>query len=134
MKRTLVLGIAGAGGDGVVLAGEVLLKAAAAEGYHAMLTKSFGSQIRGGESSIRLRLGVERVQHSGGALDLAVALNWEDFLRFGAELPVAGTTTVLYDSRCGLAPGRSLLAGLRPAEVRAVPFDALSRAASGGDK
>src|SRR6185436_4691440 len=132
--RALVLGIAGAGGDGVVLAGEVLLKTAAALGYHALLTKSFGSQIRGGESSCRLRLGTLPVLHSGGVLDLAVALNWDDFLRFGAELPVAGTTTVLYDSRSGLAPGRALLAGVRPAELRAVPFDELSRSASGGDK
>jgi 2-oxoglutarate ferredoxin oxidoreductase subunit alpha len=134
MSRSLVLGVAGAGGDGVVLAGELLLKAAAGVGYHALLTKSFGSQIRGGESSCRLRLGIEPVLHAGGSLDVAVALNWDDFLRFGAELPVTGSTTVLYDSRSGVAPGRLPLAGVQPAEVRAVPFDELSRAASGGDK
>ncbi len=133
MPRGLVLGIAGAGGDGVVLAGELLLKAAALEGYHAVLTKSFGSQIRGGESSCRLRLSTERVLHSGGTLDLAVAFNWQDFLRFGAELPVSGATTVVYDGGCGLPPERIPLAGLRPAEVVAVPIGELARA-TGGDK
>jgi 2-oxoglutarate ferredoxin oxidoreductase subunit alpha len=131
MARGVILGVAGAGGDGVVLAGEVLLKAAARLGYHAVLTKSFGSQIRGGESSCRLRLASEPVLHSGGTLDLAVAFNWEDFLRFGAELPVGGTTTVVYDARCGLEPERIPLAGLRPAEVRPVPLDELARKASG---
>lgn len=92
MSRALILGIAGAGGAGV-LAGEVLMKAAALLGYHAMLTKSFGSQIRGGESSCRLRLAADRVLHSGGSWTWRVAFNWEDFRRFGAELPVAGATS-----------------------------------------
>lgn len=134
MTHDLILGIAGAGGDGVVLAGEVLMKAAALEGYHALLTKSFGSQIRGGESSCRLRLATSGLSNSGGTLDLAVAFNWDDFLRFGAELPVDGRTTVLYDAKSGIEPDRIPLAGLRPAEVVRVPIDALAREAAGSDK
>ena len=84
----LVIGMAGSGGDGIVSAGESLISAAAAEGYHAMMTKSFGSQIRGGESSCRVRIGTSVLHNPGGVLDVAVALNWEDFLRFGRELPV----------------------------------------------
>ena len=38
MRDDLVLGMAGSGGDGVVSAGESLIAAAAATGYHAMLT------------------------------------------------------------------------------------------------
>ena len=68
--------------------GESLIGAAAAEGYFAILTKSFGSQIRGGESSCRLRVSARPVLNPGGTLDVAVVLNWEDFLRFGGELPV----------------------------------------------
>ena len=64
MKSDLMIGMAGAGGDGVVSAGESLMTAAALEGYHAILTKSFGPQIRGGESSCRAasldRAGAER--------------------------------------------------------------------------
>ncbi|MGE5357378.1 MAG: 2-oxoacid:acceptor oxidoreductase family protein, partial [Bacteroidales bacterium] len=46
--------MAGSGGDGIVSAGDSLMTALAIEGYYAMLTKSFGPQIRGGESSFRL--------------------------------------------------------------------------------
>jgi 2-oxoglutarate ferredoxin oxidoreductase subunit alpha len=62
------------------------------------MTKSFGSQIRGGESSCRVRLSTHEVLNPGGNLDVAVALNWVDFLKFGAELPVGGETVVLYES------------------------------------
>ncbi len=81
MLDNLVIGMAGSGGDGIVSAGESLIAAAAAEGYHAIMTKSFGSQIRGGESSCRVRLSHAPVLNPGGTLDVAVALNWEDFLQ-----------------------------------------------------
>ena len=61
MSQDLIIGIAGAGGDGVISAGESLITAAALEGYHGIMTKSFGSQIRGGEASCRLRLATQPV-------------------------------------------------------------------------
>ena len=134
MTRDLVIGMAGSGGDGIVSAGEALIAACASEGYHAMMTKSFGSQIRGGESSCRVRLAIEPVLNPGGALDVAVALNWEDFLKFGAELPVAGNTVVIYDSASGVAPDQLPLEGVSPAEVFAVPIGELARKATGTDK
>jgi 2-oxoglutarate ferredoxin oxidoreductase subunit alpha len=134
MKNDLVIGMAGAGGDGVVSAGESLIAAAAEIGYHAILTKSFGPQIRGGESSCRLRLSTEPVLNPGAPLDVAVALNWDDFLRFGAELPVSGATLVVYDSASGVAPDRLPLAGVAPAEAMAVPVGALAREAAGTEK
>ena len=103
--RDLTIGMAGAGGDGVVSAGESLITAAALEGYHAILTKSFGPQIRGGESSFRLRVSTGPVYTPGGILDVAVALNWDDFLRFGAELPISGHTVLVYDSQHPPGPG-----------------------------
>ncbi len=51
MLHDLIIGMAGSGGDGIVSAGDALINASAKEGYYATLTKSFGSQIRGGESS-----------------------------------------------------------------------------------
>ncbi len=126
--------MAGAGGDGVIAAGEALIAAAAIEGYHARMTKSFGSQIRGGESSFRLRLSTTRVLSLGGALDIAVALNWEDFLRFGSELPVAGRTVVVYDTKTGVAPENIPLTGVTPSDVIAVPLDQMARDIVGTDK
>jgi len=58
--------MAASAGDGVVSAGESLINSAAREGYFAILTKSFGSQIRGGESSCRLRLATTPVLNPGG--------------------------------------------------------------------
>jgi 2-oxoglutarate ferredoxin oxidoreductase subunit alpha len=126
----LLVGMAGAGGDGVVSAGESLINAAALGGYHAMLTKSFGPQIRGGESSFRLRVAIGEVFTVSGPLDVAVALNWDDFLRFGAELPVGPDTIVVYDAQ---EPGEIPLA-VRPGEVMAAPIAKLARDIAGTDK
>ncbi|CAN5920126.1 2-oxoacid:acceptor oxidoreductase subunit alpha [soil metagenome] len=127
----LVIGMAGSGGDGIVSAGEALIGAAAHEGYHAMMTKSFGSQIRGGESSCRVRLSTRRVHNPGGVLDVAVALDWDDFLKFGAELPVGGETVVVYESKTGIAPEAIPLAGVSPREIFAVPIGEMARTATG---
>jgi 2-oxoglutarate ferredoxin oxidoreductase subunit alpha len=134
MRHDRIVGMAGAGGDGVVSAGESLIGAAAQEGYHAILTKSFGSQIRGGESSCRLRLSTEPLTSPAGVLDVAVAFNWDDFLKFGAELPVGGRTVVVYESATGVAPDRLPLPGVRPAEAVAVPFAEMARRAAGTER
>ena len=131
MMNDLVLGMAGAGGDGVISAGEALMTAAARDGYRAMMTKSYGPQIRGGESSFRLRLSTEPIWNIGGVLDVAVALNWDDFLRFGAELPVGGRTTVIYDSASGIAIDDLPLAGVSPQEAIAVPIADMAREHAG---
>ncbi len=134
MLDDLVFGMAGSGGDGIVSAGEFLISSAAAEGYHAIMTKSFGSQIRGGESSCRVRVSTKPIGTSNGTLDVAVALNWEDFLRFGAELPVGGHTVVIYEAKTGVAPDKLPLVGVTPADVRPVPIGELSKKSAGSDK
>jgi 2-oxoglutarate ferredoxin oxidoreductase subunit alpha len=132
--RDLLIGMAGAGGDGVMSAGESLITAAAIEGYHAVMTKSFGPQIRGGESSFRLRVAVGEVFTVGGPLDVAVALNWDDFLRFGAELPVGPDTIVIYDSQFAQGPDGVPLVGVRPAAAIAVPIAKIAKDITGADK
>ncbi|MEZ4301455.1 MAG: 2-oxoacid:acceptor oxidoreductase subunit alpha [Polyangiaceae bacterium] len=134
MRDDLIFGMAGSGGDGIVSAGEALIGAAAAEGYHAIMTKSFGSQIRGGESSCRARVATGAIGTSNGPLDVAVVLSWEDFLKFGGELQVEGCTTVIYDAKSGVAPDKLPLVGVTPAEVVAVPIGELSKRAAGSDK
>jgi 2-oxoglutarate ferredoxin oxidoreductase subunit alpha len=134
MSRDLVIGMAGSGGDGIVSAGDAMMTAAALEGWSALLTKSFGPQIRGGESSCRVRLSTEPALSSGGTLDVAVALNWEDFLKFGSELPVDGRTTVIYDSATGVAPDKLPLPGVVPKEAIAVPIAQMAKATAGTEK
>src|SRR5579859_880793 len=134
MSQDLIIGIAGSGGDGVVSAGESLITAAALAGYHAMMTKSFGSQIRGGEASCRLRLATHPVLNPNGALDVAVALNWDDFRRFGAELPVQAGTVVIYESNTGVDPNDLPLEGVKPAIVFSVPITEMARQNAGTEK
>jgi 2-oxoglutarate/2-oxoacid ferredoxin oxidoreductase subunit alpha len=134
MSNDLVIGMAGSGGDGIVSAGDAMMTAAALEGYHAVLTKSFGPQIRGGESSCRVRLATRPVLSSGGTLDVAVALNWDDFLKFGGELPVGGHTTVVYESATGVPADRLPLPGVTPWEAIAVPIAEMAKKNAGTEK
>ncbi len=133
MLHDLILGMAGSGGDGVVSAGESLLVAASSQGYHAMMTKSFGSQIRGGESSCRVRLSTRKLHAPGGDLDVAVALNWEDFFKFGAELPLSRDTLLIHEAKAG-PPPNEIDRGARPNEILAVPITELTKQSAGTDK
>ena len=132
--RNLVFGMAGSGGDGIVSAGDSLLQAAAAEGYHGVMTKSFGSQIRGGESSCRVRISTEPILNPGGDLDVAVALNWEDFLKFGAELPVSGSTVVIYEAATNIPVDQIPLVGVTPRQVIAVPITQMAKDTAGTER
>ncbi len=134
MTNDIVIGMAGSGGDGIVSAGDAMITAAALEGYHAVLTKSFGPQIRGGESSCRVRLSTGPVLSSGGTLDVAVALNWDDFLKFGGELPVGGRTTIVYESATGVPPDRLPLPGVTPWESIPVPIAEMAKKNAGTDR
>lgn len=134
MSNDLVIGMAGSGGDGIVSAGDALITAAAVSGYHAVLTKSFGPQIRGGESSCRVRLSTRPLLSSGGTLDVAIALNWDDFLKFGGELPVGGHTSVIYDAATGIAPEKIPLPGVTPREAIAVPIAEMAKKHAGTER
>jgi 2-oxoglutarate ferredoxin oxidoreductase subunit alpha len=134
MRSDLIIGMAGSGGDGIVAAGESLMTAASLEGYHAIMTKSFGSQIRGGESSCRLRISTQKVLNSGGTLDVAVALNWEDFLKFGGELPVGGRTVVIYESDTRVPPDKLPLEGVTPAVALPVPIQGMAKQHAGTER
>ena len=127
MADDLVIGMAGAGGDGVVSAGESLITAAALEGYHAILTKSFGPQIRGGESSCRLRIATRAVYPGRHARRRGRAeLGRLPALRRRA----AGRRGDDRHLRRGVRDGtrRVSLAGVRPAELVAVPIARLAKA------
>jgi 2-oxoglutarate ferredoxin oxidoreductase subunit alpha len=133
VSNDLIIGLVGSGGDGIVSAGESLTAGAALEGFHAMMTKSFGSQIRGGESSCRVRISGHPVLTPNGSLDVVVAFNWEDFKKFGAELPVGPNTVVIYDSNTGVTPDRLPLDGVVPAEIFSLPIEEMARQTAATD-
>lgn len=95
----ITVGMVGSGGDGVVSAGDILAAQAAAEGIYCIMLKSFGPQIRGGESSCRVRLSTKPIYSQGDLIDVLVVFNWPDFARFGAELEVKDGAYVLVEEK-----------------------------------
>jgi len=74
------------------------------------------------------------VLNPNGPLDVAVVLNWEDFRRFGGELPVGSATIVIYESNTGVAPDKLPLEGVKPEVVFGVPITEMAVKNAGTDK
>ena len=127
----IVIGVVGSGGDGVISAGELLVSAAAHDGLYATILKSFGPQIRGGESSCRVRISQEPVLSYGDRLDVLVAFNWDDFRRFEAELEMKPGVVVIYDEKDGTPPDEIPVDPELEPTVLTVPFHELAVEATG---
>lgn len=97
-RSDVTIAIVGSGGEGVVSAGEILLRAAAQDGLFGMMVKSYGPQIRGGESLAQVRLQETPVLSQGDALDALVVLSWENFFRFSTEIVLRRGGSVFHDS------------------------------------
>ncbi len=95
--QEVVLAIAGSGGDGVITAGDFITKSAARKGLYAFMLKSYGPQIRGGESSARIRVSAEPIYSQGDYVDVLAVFSWKDFKRFTDEIEVRENAVVLYD-------------------------------------
>jgi len=84
--RSVVIAIAGSGGDGVALIGDLLLKMAAHQGLYGVLVQSYGPQIRGGESAVVLRVGERETCYEGDDTDLLVCFKTADLKRFRGSI------------------------------------------------
>lgn len=104
ITNDFILTIIGSGGDGVIAAGEILLSASAKEGLYGFLLKSFGPQIRGGESSIKLRISNKEFFTQGDFTNVLLVYNWADFSRFKTEYDMAENGFVISDSDDPLNP------------------------------
>jgi 2-oxoglutarate ferredoxin oxidoreductase subunit alpha len=100
----IAVAFAGSGGTGVMTAGELLLSTAAACGLYGVLTKSFGPQIRGGESACFVRLGSTPFQKQADDIDLLVAFDWRNVERFLEELNLRTGAWVLFEETQGNPP------------------------------
>jgi len=83
---SLVLAVAGSGGDGVALLGDLLLNIAAEKGLYGMLVQSYGPQIRGGESAVVVRLSTAPVSYEGESTDLLLCFRVPDLSRFRGSI------------------------------------------------
>ena len=123
------IAIVGSGGAGALTAGNFLLEAASLAGWHGLLTRTVGPQIRGGEAAALLRLATRPVECLADRLDLLVGIDWLNVDRFGAEIEVGPQSLVITDPTSGALPEFVNRAGARSAEV---PIKELAKAVPDG--
>jgi len=102
VAMSLSIAITGAGGAGVISCGELLLQAWAREGGRGLLRKAFGPQIRGGESAALLKLTNSECYTAASQYDVLLALDWDNFSRFGDEIRLGPKSQVICDSELEL--------------------------------
>jgi len=89
--------LVGSGGAGVMTAGNMLLEAAAHAGFYAIMTRSSGPQIRGGEAAAMVRIARDPIECMADSFDVLAAVDWENVQRFGAEIPLTAGSLIVSD-------------------------------------
>ena len=95
--NSVSLVIAGSGGAGVVTAGSLLPDAAAKAGWYALMSRSSGPQIRGGEAAAMLRFATEPIMSHDDSFHLLMAIDWDNITRFSAEIPLSADSLIVGD-------------------------------------
>lgn len=103
-RSDVSLAIVGSGGAGVMTTGDLLLSTASFCGLYAVMTRSYGPQIRGGESACFLRLGNKPFEKQADGIDLLVAFDWRNADRFQEELSLSPDAWILYEKAEGDPP------------------------------
>ena len=70
-----VIGISGDAGEGVVVTGDLLTQVCARANLQISSTQTFPAEVRGGQSYVQIRVGVDNVFNPGDRLDVLVAFN-----------------------------------------------------------
>jgi len=91
------IALAGSGGAGVMTAGNMLLEAAAHAGYYALMTRSSGPQIRGGEAAAMVRIACRPTECMEDTFHVLAAVDWENVQRFSAEIPLGPDSLLVGD-------------------------------------
>jgi 2-oxoglutarate/2-oxoacid ferredoxin oxidoreductase subunit alpha len=123
------IAIVGSGGAGALTAGNFLLEAACAAGWHGLLTRTVGPQIRGGEAAALVRLATYPIECMAERYDLLIGIDWLNANRFGAEIDVGPHSLVISDPLGGELPRIVADAGARVVEV---PIKEMAKAIPGG--
>jgi 2-oxoglutarate ferredoxin oxidoreductase subunit alpha len=124
MNKTLTLAIVGSGGAGVIVTGEMCLQAVAYSGGYGHLRKSFGPQIRGGESAAILSLSTSPLDNTGEHCQCLFVLDWKNFDRFQDEIKLEANALIIVDEKAGACPAS--LDNSRDCMVT-VPFSGLAK-------
>ncbi len=98
-------------------AGNMLLEAAAHAGYYALMTRSSGPQIRGGEAAAMLRIACEPIECMEDRFHVLAAVDWENVQRFNAEIPLGESSLIVGDPDQGEPPDVFLKSGAARASL-----------------
>jgi len=123
--ENISVAIVGSGGAGALTAGNFLLEAASIAGWHGLLTRTVGPQIRGGEAAALIRLANRPVECLADRFDLLIGIDWLNVDRFGAEIEVGPQSLVITDPASGDLPSCVCRNGARTAEI---PIKELAKA------
>ena len=111
------IALTGSGGAGVMTAGNMLLEAAAQDGWYGLMVRTSGPQIRGGEAAALLRLAARPVDCLDDRFDFMVALDWQNLHRFADEIPLDAESLMVGDPDQGDPPEVFTKRGARLAQV-----------------
>ena len=89
-KRDFIWKMGGQQGQGVEACGEILGKVLAQEGYSLFSQRLFASRIKGGHTTIALRIATKEIATIGEHVDCLVALDQETIDIHGKEVPEGG--------------------------------------------
>jgi 2-oxoglutarate/2-oxoacid ferredoxin oxidoreductase subunit alpha len=103
-RSEFALAVIGSGGTGVMLLGDLLLETAASSGLYGLLARTYGPEVRGGESGCFLRLGARPFEVLPDTLDLAVVLDWTHSEHFQQELQFKPDGWLIYEETAGDLP------------------------------
>ncbi|MCJ7452301.1 MAG: 2-oxoacid:acceptor oxidoreductase subunit alpha [Steroidobacteraceae bacterium] len=98
-------------------AGNMLLEAAAHAGYYAIMTRSSGPQIRGGEAAAMIRISRDPIECMADRFDVLAAVDWENVERFGSEIPLAADSLIVGDPDQAVPPEVFTRSGAAQAQV-----------------
>ena len=130
LRRTSVsCALVGSGGAGVMTAGNMLLEAAAHAGYYALMTRSSGPQIRGGEAAAMIRIATHPVECMAGRFDVLAGVDWENVQRFGGEIALDADSLIVGDPDQGDVHEVYRRSG---ATCAPAPLSKMARTVSGG--
>ena len=92
-KRDFIWKMGGQQGQGVESCGEILGRVLAQEGYSLFSQRLFASRIKGGHTTIALRIATKEVATIGEHVDCLVALDQETIDLHGHEVPLSSLMT-----------------------------------------
>lgn len=121
--------IVGTGGKGAITGGAILLEAAGKAGWHGLMTRSVGPQIRGGEAAALVRLATGPAFCMAQDFDILVALDWKNADRFVSAMPVHAGSIVIADPAAGTPPEAVRATGCTIVDC---PISDLAKAIDGG--